>query len=520
VCHTAAARRDHHDCRLAVLAGSPKRAVELLRTFRDGESQPGVFHGRKPYGGRLKVAFVYGADLERWKSWVPQLTRSVSGFAEAVKDVDAALVRVMNCSLGSLCGDDPRWGDPAFAEPVALVLQLALAAVVVKTPVRMVWLKIPVSLAATADTPGLASNSRIHDEAMITTGDKSRWILDESWHDVAYFGPHPFGLGVIARGALGGLCYMDSAKPKEHEWIYAEPLRWRDPVAADHDLAVRLAIVPHAASRGSYCHPIAKLRGSVRTAISKWQRPRDPPPHVFVNPSTGSWPSPFWLLYCDCIWRQGSDTGIVGKGTERQRWITYRAGQILRGTLERGPLYPMSSLMIHGIFINDLPLFGNPYDPKSKRPTYAPEEITAEVRSFFATGVNLQELYVNPRMMSPRLWDLLAETARWSRANAGVMADTHWIGGDPAKNEAYGYPAWTPHKALLTLRNPDERAVRFALDVERAFELPPGAPRHYRLTSPWADDTAKAAIDVRAGQPRIIALRPFETLVLDATPLK
>jgi hypothetical protein len=243
-------------------------------------------------------------------------------------------------------------------------------------------------------------------------------------------------------------------------------------------------------------------------------------PDVFVNPSTGSWPSPFWLLHCDCIWRQGSDTGIVGKGSERQRWITYRDSQILRGTLERGPLYPMSSLMIHGIFINDLPLFGNPYDPKSTRPTRDPEEITAEVRSFFATGVNLQELYVNPRMMSARLWDVLAEAARWSRANAAVMADAHWIGGDPAQNEVYGYAAWTPRKAVLTLRNPDERAVRFALDVERAFELPPGAPRHYRLTSPWADDAAKAAIDVRAGQPRIIALGPFETLVLDATPVK
>ncbi len=243
-------------------------------------------------------------------------------------------------------------------------------------------------------------------------------------------------------------------------------------------------------------------------------------PDVFVNPSTGSWPSPFWLLHCDCIWRQGSDTGIVGKGSERLRWITYRDSQILQGTLERGPLYPMSSLMIHGIFINDLPLFGNPYDPKSKRPTYDPEEIAAEVRSFFATGVNLQELYVNPRMMSARLWNVLAEAARWSRANAGVMADTHWIGGNPAKNEVYGYASWTPRKAVLTLRNPDEHSAQFELDLERAFELPVGAPRHYRLQSPWAEDAAKASIEVRAGPPRTITLRPFETLVLDATPVK
>ncbi len=148
---------------------------------------------------------------------------------------------------------------------------------VVKTPIRMVWLKIPVSLRATGATPGLASNSRTHDEAMITTGEKSRWILDESWHDVAYFGDHPFGLGVIAREARGGLYYMDSAKPHEHEWIYAEPLGWRDPVSVDHDLTVQLAIVPHAPARGSYCHTLAKLGGPVRTAFSKWQCQGDPP---------------------------------------------------------------------------------------------------------------------------------------------------------------------------------------------------------------------------------------------------
>lgn len=143
-----------------------------------------------------------------------------------------------------------------------------------------------------------------------------------------------------------------------------------------------------------------------------------------------------------------------------------------------------------------------------------------ETRSFFATGVNLQELYVNPRMRSAGLWNVLAETARWSRANADVMADTHGIGGNPARNEVYGYASGAPRKAVLALRNPDERSAQFALDLEQAFELPAGAPRSYRLQSPWAEDAAKASIEIRAGQPRIIALRPFETVVFDATPIK
>jgi len=37
--------------------------------------------------------------------------------------------------------------------------------------------------------------------------------------------------------------------------------------------------------------------------------------------------------------------------------------------------------------------------------------------------------------MRPQDWDALAEAAQWSRSNADVLVDTHWIGGDPAKGE-------------------------------------------------------------------------------------
>ncbi len=40
-----------------------------------------------------------------------------------------------------------------------------------------------------------------------------------------------------------------------------------------------------------------------------------------------------------------------------------------------------------------------------------------------------------------------ALSATWSLANAEVLVDTHWIGGDPAKLEVYGYASWSPAKA-------------------------------------------------------------------------
>jgi hypothetical protein len=243
-------------------------------------------------------------------------------------------------------------------------------------------------------------------------------------------------------------------------------------------------------------------------------------PDVFINPSTGSWPSPFWLLYADSIWRQGHDINMQGKGSDRQRWTTYRDGQILAGVVKRGPLYPVNSLMIHGIYVNRYPLFGNPNDPRTPRPTYHPAEIVDEIRSFFATGINLQEMYVNPELMTPLLWDTLAEGARWARANAHVLVDTHAIGGDALAGEVYGWASWTPRKAIFSLRNPDDQPATLAVDVGQAFELPANAPTKYSLKSPWKADAGKPAVVLTAGQKHTFQLRPFETLVFEATPIR
>ena len=146
--------------------------------------------------------------------------------------------------------------------------------------------------------------------------------------------------------------------------------------------------------------------------------------------------------------------------------------------------------------------------------------VIAEIRSFFGTGTCLQELYIEPKRMTAETWDALAEAARWARANKDVLVDTHWIGGDPLKAEVYGFASWTPRKAVLTLRNPDDRPASFELDVSTAFELPEGSPQTYALKSPWKEDSGRPAISVTAGQKHRFELKPFEVLVFDATPVR
>jgi hypothetical protein len=233
---------------------------------------------------------------------------------------------------------------------------------------------------------------------------------------------------------------------------------------------------------------------------------REAEPNLYVNLTTGTYPSPFWLLYADSIWRGGDDDSEMGAGSTRERWITYRDAMTYQYEVESGPLFPLNSLMLHGII----------YARFNKQLNTDPQnDFRNEVRSYFGTGTQCQEMYITPSLLNAGNWDDLAEAAKWSRANAEVLRDTHWIGGNPAWGEVYGWAAWSPRKGILTLRNPSAKAQSIRIDVGQAFELPAGAAQEYAGTSPWKDDTGKAAMTVRAGVPVEFKLAPFEVRVVE-----
>jgi hypothetical protein len=247
-------------------------------------------------------------------------------------------------------------------------------------------------------------------------------------------------------------------------------------------------------------------------AIHLIERLRQEKPGIFINLTTGTTPSPFWLFYADSIWRGGEDTDFAGEGTSRQRWITYRDGQIYKNIVGGGPLFPLNSLMLHGI-VYAKQAKGLSTDPKS--------EFADEVHSYFGTGTQLQEMYITPSLLSPANWDTLAEAARWSRAHSTTLKDVHWIGGDPARSQVYGWAAWSPHEGIVTLRNPSRRPQEFKLDAAKIFELEEADPGIFAVHSVWSDTARwdKATIrTMRKGQPFSLRLEPFEVITLEAIP--
>jgi len=231
--------------------------------------------------------------------------------------------------------------------------------------------------------------------------------------------------------------------------------------------------------------------------------------NTFINLTTGTWASPFWLEYADSIWRDGYDHNFTGVGSYREQWITYRDEQTYRNIVEKGPLFPINALMLHGIIYAQHAVHLDT-DPG--------HDFANEVRSYFATGTDLQELYITPSLLTHANWDTLAEAANWSRANADVLRDAHWIGGDPGRLEVYGWAAWSPSKSFITLRNPDNKPQPAILDVDRQLQLPKDAARLFVVSDVWHSGSSDMPKTLGADHSLTITLQPFEVLTLQLTP--
>ncbi|HET7268507.1 MAG TPA: enterotoxin [Oleiagrimonas sp.] len=256
-------------------------------------------------------------------------------------------------------------------------------------------------------------------------------------------------------------------------------------------------------------YPGSKFDSDFDAAIQLIEDIRADKPNTFINLTTGTWASPFWLRYADSIWRGGYDHNFTGVGSKREQWITYRDAQTYQNIVMKGPLFPLNSLMLHGIIYAEHAR-GLDTDPG--------HDFANEVRSYFATGTDLQEMYITPSLLSDHDWDVLAAAAKWARANADVLEDTHWIGGDPGRLDVYGWASWTPVKAIITFRNPSSKPQLAVINLRKQLELPKGAARNFSVKDVWKTGGDSVPATLSADHLTTIELKPFEVLTLALKP--
>ncbi len=231
---------------------------------------------------------------------------------------------------------------------------------------------------------------------------------------------------------------------------------------------------------------------------------RQEKPDVFINVTTGTWPSPFWLLTTDCTWRGGWDMQQAGVGNVSQKWITYRDGALYNNVIRRAPLYPLNSIMHHGI------VYANRSHGKNYI-TDSDKDFADQVFSYFGSGTSLQELYISHDRMNKSKWDILAKGAKWAKVNESVLVDTHWEGGDPYNLDIYGWASWNGKKGIVTLRNPSDKEQTYKLDINKALEVNQ-FDTQYHISEPFINSVSNfKAVNGCA----ILTLKPFEVKVLE-----
>ncbi len=205
---------------------------------------------------------------------------------------------------------------------------------------------------------------------------------------------------------------------------------------------------------------IYSREANVSTYIDIIKAVRKVNPKIYLNITTGTWLSPWWLKYADCIWMQGADYAYaedVPSINDRDKSITYRDAVLWDDYKKLNLLFPMSSLMTHGIIKGRLNFLGGKNESL--------DSFSNEVMMYFGRGVMMWELYVSPDLLSEGEWNAIASSIKWAKANKNILEKTKMILGNPLKRDTYGYLHVRKEKGILLLRNPDAMKKKVSIKL-------------------------------------------------------
>ncbi|MEI6614315.1 MAG: alpha-galactosidase [Chrysiogenales bacterium] len=233
-------------------------------------------------------------------------------------------------------------------------------------------------------------------------------------------------------------------------------------------------------------------------------------PAVFLNITSGTWLSPWWLKYADTIWMDGADYAFAGvpSPTDRDSAMTYRDYVLYDDFSNKGLWFPIASLMTHGIIKGKLESISGG-EPLAK--------FSDDVLLYFGRGVAMYELYISPDMLSPGEWKVISRGLNWARDRFPVLRHSEMIGGNPGRGVTYGYVHFTGKKGIIAARNPGKEASCLEAVLDPAAGLDADAAslvveQVYPVRRVWPELYA-------AGSRVRIPLSGFETVIYEIYPL-
>ncbi|WP_037780967.1 type I polyketide synthase [Kitasatospora purpeofusca] len=137
--YTLAARRSHHNHRIALLARSRQDVLDGLARVAAGQPHPDLLTGTVSGGADRRVALVFSGGGTQWVGMGRELLRSHAGFRTWMRACDDAVRAAGGASVLDLLAapaESARYEEMDFQQPVLFALQVSLAQVWIGLGIR------------------------------------------------------------------------------------------------------------------------------------------------------------------------------------------------------------------------------------------------------------------------------------------------------------------------------------------------------------------------------------------------
>jgi hypothetical protein len=260
-------------------------------------------------------------------------------------------------------------------------------------------------------------------------------------------------------------------------------------------------------------HPVGiySRRAVMENVIGMVDAVRAKDPDMFLNITSGTWLSPWWVKYANQIWMQGEDYGYadVPSVSPRDAAITYRDLSLYEDFNKNNFWFPIQNLMTHGIIKGNLEKLGGEEEPLDK--------FTNEALLYLARGVSMWELYISPDILTEGEWNNMSDAILWAKDRFPILSTTEMIGGDPKKRETYGYAHFKGNRGIIAARNPWIETGSLNVELSPAQGLSPEAA-DLVIEKVYPDKWISPKL-YAAGSNFTIPLDGYETAVYEIYPL-
>jgi hypothetical protein len=267
-------------------------------------------------------------------------------------------------------------------------------------------------------------------------------------------------------------------------------------------------------SEPGHGHPVGihSRNAILASLVEKCRAVRAKNPDVFLNITSGTWLSPWWVKYANTIWMDGADYAFanVPSLTPRDNAMTYRDFALYEDFKNKDLWFPIANLMTHGIIkgkLETISIGGEPLD-----------RFTDDALLYVARGVSMYELYISPDILTDGEWNAVSQSIAWAKDRFTILSSTEMIGGNPTIGESYGYVHFKGNRGIIAARNPvvEPSALTVRLDPANGFD-----PTASSLVLEEVYPIRKVLPRLyAAGATIVLPLDSYETAIYEVYPLE